>query len=189
MKKLVIIGGSAGSLRALFHLLAPLEPAYPFSILLVLHRQSGQDTQLDEILSKRTGLASKEVEEKESIQPGCIYICPADYHVLIEENYTFSLDDSEKVNYSRPSIDVVFTSAADVYGKNLVGILLSGANADGADGLFYIKSKGGTTIVQDPADAGVAYMPEKALLRLVPDHVLNAISIGAFLQQIKGTGS
>ncbi|RYF95814.1 MAG: chemotaxis protein CheB, partial [Chitinophagaceae bacterium] len=131
MRKLVVIGGSAGSLRALFRILAHIEPGFPFAILLALHRQSGQDTQLDEILLKRTGLMAKEVEEKDVIQTGCIYICPADYHVLIEENYTFSLDDSEKVNYSRPSIDVVFMSAADVYGKDTVGVLLSGANADG----------------------------------------------------------
>src|SRR5690349_2757853 len=108
MNRLVVIGGSAGSLRALFKLLAPLEPGFRFAILLVVHRQSGLDNQLDEILEKRTGIPAKEIEEKDNIEAGCVYICPADYHVLIEEDYTFSLDVSEKVNYSRPSIDVVF---------------------------------------------------------------------------------
>jgi two-component system chemotaxis response regulator CheB len=182
MNKLVVIGGSAGSLRAVFSVFSHLERGFPFSILLVLHRQSGQDNQLDEILHKRTGLPAKEVEEKESIQPGYIYICPPDYHVLIEDDYSFSLDVSEKVNYSRPSIDVIFMSAADVYGKFLAGIILSGANADGAEGLAYIKSRGGMTIVQDPADAAVAYMPEKAIQNLAPDQVLDAEAIGRFLK-------
>ena len=126
----------------------------------------------------------REAEEKAVQMPGKIYIAPGDYHLLFEQNKTFSLDASEKVNYSRPSIDVTFRSAADVYGAGLICVLLSGANADGSDGLAYVKSKGGMTDAQDPATAEVPYMPEQAILHGVVDHIIDADQLAAFLNQL-----
>jgi two-component system chemotaxis response regulator CheB len=153
-------------------LLGPLRPSLRLSLLVVLHRHTQQESSLEELMSVRTVLPCKEVEEKEPIQPGVIYICPADYHVLIERDRHFSLDYSERVNYSRPSIDVSFKSAADVYGEELICVLLSGGNADGAEGLEYAKEKGSTTVIQDPASAEVAYMPQIAIDRVKVDFIL-----------------
>jgi two-component system chemotaxis response regulator CheB len=170
--KLVVIGGSAGSLQVIFDLLGPLRPGVRLSLLVVLHRHTQNDSSLEELMSVKTKLPCKEVEEKEPILPGVIYICPADYHVLIEKDRSFSLDYSERVNFSRPSIDVSFKSAADVYGPALICVLLSGGNADGAEGLEYAKERGSTTIVQDPATAEVAYMPQVAIDKVKVDFIL-----------------
>jgi two-component system chemotaxis response regulator CheB len=170
--KLVVIGGSAGSLQVILDLVGSLRPGARLSLLVVLHRHTQQDSILEELMSVKTNLPCKEVEEKEPILPGVIYICPADYHVLIERDRHFSLDYSERVNHSRPSIDVSFESAADVYGAELICVLLSGGNADGAEGLEYAKEKGSTTVVQDPASAEVAYMPQVAIDRVKVDFIL-----------------
>ncbi|HLZ88618.1 MAG TPA: chemotaxis protein CheB [Puia sp.] len=169
--KLLIIGGSAGSLQVILPLLAALGKDYPMPVLVVLHRNGGFESSLEELLSSRTHQVIKEVEEKELLRPGIVYICPADYHVLLEQDRSFSLDYSERVNFSRPSIDVTFRSAADVYGEGVIALLLSGGNADGAEGMEYVKSRGGFTIVQDPRTAEVPYMPQQALRRVVVDVV------------------
>ena len=148
--RLLAIGGSAGSLQVVLGLLTTLRAGFPLPIILILHRNSVFESSLEELLATRTDLPIKEVEEKEPILPGILYLSPADYHVLVEKDYTFSLDYSERVQYSRPSIDVSFLSAANVYGRELIGLLLSGGNADGAEGLQYIQEKGGITVVQDP---------------------------------------
>jgi len=158
----LVIGGSAGSLDGILQLLPAVKNLTSLAIVLVLHRRNGESL-LTHLLSERTSWPVKEAEEKEPIVAGTIYIAPADYHLLIEKNRTFLLDYSEKVHYSRPSIDVTFESAADVYGESLLAVLLSGANADGTDGLRRVKAAGGYTIVQDPAEAVVAYMPQHAI--------------------------
>ena len=186
IKRIVLIGGSAGSLQALFRILDSLRLNYPFPVLLVLHRQSNQDSMLQDLLSTRTDLIPREIEEKDPLKPGYIYICPADYHVLIEKEESFSLDVSEKENFSRPSLDVVFRSAAEVFTNRVIAVLLSGANADGAEGLLYVKELGGLSIVQDPADAAVSHMPEQALKLFKPDHILSADSIGLLLNELAG---
>ena len=114
-----------------------------------------------------------EVDDKEPIRAGTVYLAPADYHVLLEQDGTFSLDDSEKVHYSRPSIDVSFESAADVYGPSVAAILLSGANMDGTNGLAAIKQAGGITVVQQPETAQVAFMPQQAIDNVPIDYVLD----------------
>ena len=182
--RLIIIGGSAGSLDVLFRMLPALRDDMPYPIVIVLHRKISNDDILVELLSKKTSLKVREAEEKAVQMPGKIYIAPGDYHLLFEQNKTFSLDASEKVNYSRPSIDVTFRSAADVYGAGLICVLLSGANADGSDGLAYVKSKGGMTVAQDPATAEVPYMPEQAILHGVVDHIIDADQLAAFLNQL-----
>jgi len=128
--KLLLIAGSAGSLQVVLAVLTALGREYPIPVLVVLHRNNVFESSLEELMASRTNLVIKEVEEKESILPGIVYLCPADYHVLVEQDHTFSLDYSERVNYSRPSIDVSMRSAADVYGSGLITLLLSGGNID-----------------------------------------------------------
>jgi two-component system, chemotaxis family, protein-glutamate methylesterase/glutaminase len=170
--KLLLIAGSAGSLQVILSVLKALGREYPMPVLVVLHRNNVFESSLEELMTSRTNLVIKEVEEKEPILAGIVYLCPADYHVLVEKDFTFSLDYSERVNYSRPSIDVSMRSAADVYGSGVIALLLSGGNADGAEGMAYVQSKGGFTVVQDPETADVPYMPQQAILRLSVDLVV-----------------
>jgi two-component system chemotaxis response regulator CheB len=180
-EKLIIVGGSAGSLQVILHILQHLPDDYPIPVLLIIHRAYSNDSMLLDLLGAKSNLAVREVEEKDKIISSCVYLAPADYHVLIEMDETFTLDYSEKLNYSRPSIDVSFISAAMVYGKSLIGILLSGANEDGAEGLKEIKEHGGHTIIQDPEDAMVNYMPVQASLKSRIDEVLNTEQITRYL--------
>lgn len=179
--KVVIIGGSTGSIEVLLQLLPALQSPLAFSVVIVLHRKNTADSTLANLLSLKTTIPLKEVDDKDIVQPGHIYLAPADYHLLIEMDGSFSLDDSEKVNYSRPSIDVAFESAADVFGPALMGILLSGANADGTNGLKAIKQAGGQVVVQQPETAQVAFMPQQAILRSQPDYILDVPGLIALL--------
>jgi len=181
--KVLIIGGSAGSLDVLLKILPHLEiPS--FAIVIVLHRKHTDDTTLEELIAAKTKIPVKEVEDKVALEKGSIYIAPSDYHLLFEKNDLLSLDTSEKVNYSRPSIDVAFESAADVYGESLVGILLSGANADGTDGLMAIKKASGTIVVQKPETADMPFMPNNAVLHTSPDYILNVSEILELISRI-----
>jgi len=151
-------------------------------MLIVLHRNVDFESSLEELLSSRTRAPVREVEEKDPVVAGTIYIAPADYHLLIEADQTFSLDYSEKVNFSRPSIDVTFRSAADVYGKKLVCVLLSGGNSDGVEGMLYVKEKGGVVVAQDPETAEVPYMPQHAIIRMTIDFIVPAEEMPAFIK-------
>lgn len=182
--KVVLIGGSTGSIDVLLKLLPALRPTLSFAVIIVLHRKNTADSTLANLLSLKTSIPLKEIDDKDVIRPGIIYLAPADYHVLIEQDGTFSLDDSEKVNYSRPSIDVTFESAADVYGSSLVGILLSGANADGTNGLNAIKRAGGIVVVQQPETAQVAFMPQQAILSTPVDFILNVQELTRFVNEL-----
>ncbi|MBY8961615.1 chemotaxis protein CheB [Flavobacterium sp. D11R37] len=178
--KLLIIGGSAGSLEVLIAVLPKLEiPS--FAIVLVLHRRSGEDGMLEDLIAIKTKIPVKELEDKVPMLPGNIYIAPADYHVLFEKNGLLSLDTSEKIHFSRPSIDVSFESAADVYGKEVTAILLSGANADGTNGIKAIQESGGITVIQKPESAEVPYMPEHALQEIKPDFILDSQELVSFI--------
>jgi two-component system chemotaxis response regulator CheB len=179
--KLVVIGGSSGSLQVIIHLLGRLPNDYPIPILLIIHRAYSTDSMLLDLLVLKSNIKVREVEEKDKILPSCVYLAPADYHVLIEKDETFTLDYSEKLNFSRPSIDVSFISAAVVYGRNLTGILLSGANEDGAEGLKEIKEHGGHTIIQHPDEAIVNYMPLQASYKSRIDEVINTEGISGYL--------
>lgn len=182
--KLVVIGGSSGSLDVLLHLLPGLKGDIDYPIVIVLHRKSSSDSILSDLLSTRTTLKVKEIEEKEMLTAGVIYIAPGDYHVLFEKDHTFSLDYSEKINYSRPSIDASFESAADIFGGALTCILLSGANADGSEGFRHAKSKNATLIAQLPSTADVPYMPEQAINNAPVDHIFNVAQMISFLNQL-----
>lgn len=179
-----IIGGSAGSLDVLLKVLPALHSLLSFPIIIVLHRKRGTDNVLTSLLSSKTELPVKEVEEKEKINRSTIYIAPSDYHLLIETNKTFSLDASEKINFSRPSIDVIFQSAAEVYLENLICLLLSGSNNDGIEGLKKVKENGGAALIQNPLSAAVAYMPEQAALHVNIDEVLEIEDIADYINEL-----
>lgn len=182
--KALIIGGSAGSLDVLLKLLPDIDSSLDFPIIIVLHRKSGKESLLTDLLSNKTTMRVKEIEEKEEIKPAVIYLAPPNYHLLLEKNETFSLDASEKINFSRPSIDVTFESAAEVYRENLVCLLLSGANSDGTQGLQKVKKKGGRAIIQNPDSAIVPFMPEYALDHLEIDAVLDLKDMAQYINQL-----
>ena len=173
---LLLIGGSAGSLEVLMKLLPSLRRDLDLSVVVVMHRKNGESL-LTDILSDKTSWIVKEAEDKDLIEPCTIYLAPADYHLLVEKDKSLSLDYSEKIHYSRPAIDVTFETAAEAYGGNLVAVLLSGANADGAAGLQKIKAAGGLTIVQNPAEASVSYMPQQAIDSTKVDYIVDTAQI------------
>lgn len=177
---LVVIGGSAGSLEVILQVLADLTNTR-LAIILVIHRKGSLHSGLPDLLNQKSSATVKEAEEKEQIEPGFVYVAPADYHLLIEQNRSMSLDYSEKVNFSRPSIDVTFECAAGVFGSKVTGILLSGGNADGVAGLKAIRKAGGTCVVQDPTSALVSFMPQHALNEMKVDRTLMSGEIAGFL--------
>jgi two-component system chemotaxis response regulator CheB len=179
--KIVVIGGSAGSLDVLLQLVPSLKPAIDYPIVIVLHRRGSGDDILTDLLATRTTLTVKEIEEKETLAPGTIYIAPGDYHLLFEKDNTCSLDYSEKLNYSRPSIDIAFESAAVVYGNSLTCILLSGANADGAEGCRQALAHGAITIAQLPSTAEVPFMPIQAINGNAITHIYNVKEMAAYM--------
>jgi two-component system, chemotaxis family, protein-glutamate methylesterase/glutaminase len=184
VSRLLVIGGSAGSLQVVLAVLAAIGDDFPLPVLIVLHRNGGFESSLEDLFSSRTRLPIKEVEEKDQLRAGTIYLCPADYHVLLEKDHSFSLDYSERVHFSRPSIDVTFRSAADIFGPGVIGLLLSGGNADGAEGMQYVQQQGGVTIVQDPATADVPYMPQQVISRMKVDFILPTDEIPGFVHQL-----
>ena len=182
---LIVIGGSAGSVGAIVKLIPSLAPDFKIPIILVLHRRAeSKEGFISEILQHKSNLHIKEAEEKEIIDPSSVYIAPADYHLLIENDFSFSLDASEKILFSRPSIDVTFESAAEKYGEKLIGILLTGANHDGAKGMTEIAQQGGLTIAQDPETAEIATMPLAAIKTGKVDKVLKLEEIIDFLNSL-----
>lgn len=183
--ELLLIGGSAGSLEVLLQLLPALRADLPLAIAIVLHRKNGESL-LVELLNDKTSWPVVEAEEKAPIESGKIYVAPSDYHLLIERDKTLSLDVSEKVHYSRPSIDVSFETAAEAYRSSMIGVLLSGANADGAEGLRQIKLAGGLTIVQDPKEAAVSYMPQQAIDLTDVDYIASTKEMAAIINRLAG---
>ncbi len=181
--EIVVIGGSAGSLEPVLTILEALKPSR-FAIVLILHRKASNDSLLAKVLGGRSAYPVREAEEKEKLEAGVVYVVPADYHLLFEKDGTMSLDDSEKVNFSRPSIDVSFGSAAEVYGNRLIGILLSGGNTDGAEGMKKIKREGGYCIVQDPNSATVTVMPGHAINETEVHQILVPSEIAALLNRL-----
>lgn len=179
--KVVVIGASAGGLNALISLFSLVPGDFPYPILIVQHTSPYQESLLPEILGKRTKLKVFEAEDKMEILPGNIYTAPPNYHLLSETPNTLALSSDDKVNYSRPSIDVLFESAALVYGKNATGIILSGANSDGAEGLLRIKEAGGITIAQDPKTAEFPMMPQSAIDTGAIDYIFTIEEIAHFL--------
>ncbi len=169
--ELIVIGTSLGGLSALKILLGALPKEFSAAIAVVQHRHRESDPSLGTFLQQFTVLPVHEVEDKERIQPGHVFLAPADYHLLVEYGY-FSLSVDEPVSYARPSIDVLLESAADVYSDRVIGIILTGANQDGVQGLMALQSRGGMTIVQDPATAESPVLPKAAIAAAAADWVL-----------------
>ena len=169
----MIIGGSAGSLQVILDLVRGLERKLDFPIVLVIHRKAQSTSILQSLLQQFTDKQVIEIEDKTEIENNKIYIAPADYHLLFDSKTILSLDRSEKHHFSRPSIDISFVSASQVYKENLLAILLSGANADGIYGLKYIKNNNGKIWIQDPETAEVDYMPRHAKEQVDYDLLIN----------------
>ncbi|MCZ8285455.1 MAG: chemotaxis protein CheB [Bacteroidia bacterium] len=182
--QLLLIGGSAGSLVVLLEVLPLVKIKATMAIVVIVHRKNTPDSLLSELLASRSGLIVKEIEDKEPLRGGEVYVAPPDYHILFETDRTISLDFSEKVNFSRPSIDVAFGSAASVYKDRLSCLLLSGANADGVRGLEEVKAMNGRIFVQDPDTAETSYMPQQALQRIPDISVLKPSEMAASINAL-----
>lgn len=187
MFKAVVVGTSYGGLDALKLIFPRLDKDFPIPVIVVLHIGSHRNDVFVDYLNDICQLVVKEVDEGESILPGHIYFAPPNYHLLVNDNLTFALSADEKVNFSRPSIDVLFESAAWVYRKSLIGVILTGANSDGASGMKIIKRLGGTTIVQNPSGAISPVMPEFAIEASTPDFVLEIQDIAEKLIELAET--
>ena len=180
--ELIAIGTSLGGLNALSTLLAALPQALPVPIVIVQHRAVSTDgVGLADLLQQQTALKVVEAEDKIPLEPGTVYLAPADYHLLVESRGMLALSTDGPVRAARPSIDVFFETAAEAYGRALLGVLLTGASADGAQGLAAIKAQGGRAIVQDPATAECRTMPAAALAATAVDYVLPLAKIGEHL--------
>lgn len=161
---IIVIGGSAGSIEVIIYLLKSLPKKFQTPVVLIIHRMKNTSSSLDNMLSKEAGLKNIiEPEDKEPIKRGRIYLAPQNYHLLVEQDHSFSLDYSEPVNFSRPSIDMSFESIAALFGPKTLAILLSGANKDGAAGLSKVIEKGGLALVQSPESAHYPAMPKAAI--------------------------
>ncbi len=180
----VVIGGSAGSVETLGVLLPSLPATLQAAVLVVVHLPRNRPSLLCNIFQSRCALPLREAEDKQPIVPGTVYFAPPDYHLLVDNGPALALSVDAPVHYSRPSIDVLFESAADAYGNALIGILLSGANQDGARGLAAIEAHGGLAVVQSPDSASVRTMPESALACTTAPRILAPQQMAAFLNAL-----
>lgn len=174
---IIIIGGSAGAFDSILSILKNLDKKINTPIVIILHRLKNTNSTFEEILQRNTHYTVKEIDDKDKIESGFVYTAPANYHVLVEEDFTFSLDASELVNFSRPSIDVTFESFSIVLKEKCCGILLSGSNQDGAIGLKIIAENNGKTYIQDCTEAEFAIMPKSAKTIYNKHHELNTTNI------------
>lgn len=181
----IAIGVSSGGMHALSTIIPVLPQRFPIPVIVVQHISPYSDNYMTRYLDGISDVSVKEVDEKESLRPGFVYTAPPNYHVLVEEDETFSLSVEDRINFARPSVDILFETAADVYGSSMVGVILTGANNDGSKGLLHIKRKGGLTVVQNPQTAEVDGMPNAALNAAGKvDFVLNLEDIGPFLADL-----
>jgi len=184
--KAIVLGASAGGLQAISTILMELEEGFKVPILIVQHLSPHSDNYMVTHLNNICRLNVKEAEEKEKILPGSVYVAPPNYHMLVEEDEILSLTVEAKENYSRPSIDVLFDTAADVYREGLIGVILTGANSDGSKGLKRIKELGGITIVQNPETAETSSMPMASIAITKVDYILELSEISAKLLELLG---
>jgi two-component system, chemotaxis family, protein-glutamate methylesterase/glutaminase len=186
--EIIVVGTSWGGLHALRKLVGVLPADFPVPVVLVQHRHKDSNHLLSSLLQERTALNVCEVEDPSLIEPGNVYVAPADYHLLVERGH-FSLSCDEPVRYSRPSIDVTFNSAADAYGARAVGVVLTGANADGASGLRRIADRGGLALVQDPEGAESRMMPEAAARSVPEARVMPLPELAQYVATLPGHGA
>lgn len=183
---LIVIGVSAGGTVALKKIIGSLPESFSIPIVIVQHISADFDSCLAAILDGISRLRVKEAEEQEKIEPGKVYLAPPGYHLLVEADSTLSFSVDPPVSYARPSVDVLFESAASAFGESLIGIILTGANKDGRNGLIHIARNGGLVIVQDPDDAEVDSMPRAALSAVKPDYVVRLDEISTLLVNLTG---
>lgn len=183
--KAIFIGTSAGGVQSLNNLFESIPEGFKIPIVIVLHL--GEKPLISSAFRPPPGMKILEAEEKEELLPGNIYFAPPNYHLLLEEDQTFSLTTEDKVQFARPALDVTMDSLSQVFGPKLLGIVLTGANEDGADGLKCIKDQGGICVVQDPKDALYPTMPEAAINKVTPDFILNLQQIGSLIGSLKGS--
>lgn len=182
--KAVVIGGSAGSFQGIVKILSNLPNDFPLPIMMCLHRLKHVRNGFVEALSIKSIMEVTEPHDKENIKRGKVYLAPANYHLSVELGNYFSLSTEEMLNNSRPSIDITLGTAAYVYRDKAIGILLSGANRDGALGMKYIKDRGGLTIVQDPKECMIDTMPNAAINATTIDHTLQIDAIINFFIEL-----
>jgi len=181
----VVIGTSAGGMDALSVLLPSFRRDIPAAVFIVLHIPRHRPSLLVNIFAPKCALTVVEAEDKQPVESGTVYFAPPDYHMLVDRGPQIALSSDEPVHYSRPSIDVLFESAADVYQDRLLGILLTGGSEDGAAGLSAVRRAGGTTVVQRPDDAEVSLMVEAAVKRAPVDFVLSLTEIAGLLRGVR----
>lgn len=179
--KAVAIGASAGAVQALLHILPALPADYSLPVFIVVHVPSDRTNALVPLMQSKCRIEVKEAEDKEMITPGVVYFAPSDYHLLVEANGSLSLSSEELVNLSRPAIDVLLETAADAFGAGLLGVVLTGANDDGARGLRAIVAAGGVALVEDPEVAYVSAMPAAALRAVPTAQVMSLDGITEYL--------
>jgi len=182
--KIAVIGGSAGSFNLVRRILESLPASFPLPVLLCLHRRRDYRNGFVESLNPGSNLKVVEPLDKDPIKRGFVYLAPSNYHLIVESNETISLSTGEEENYSRPSIDLTFETAAEAYGEKMIAILLSGANSDGAKGIASSKLKKAMTIVQSPEDAPFDTMPREALKLFNPDRIMSCDDIIGFLKSL-----
>jgi two-component system chemotaxis response regulator CheB len=180
----IVLGVSAGGFHALSAVLPYLDRALPVPVFIVQHLSPLSDTYLVEHLQEICQVEVKLAEDKETPGPAVIYLAPPDYHLLIEADYSLALSLEDRVNYSRPSIDVLFESAAEVYFDSLIGVIMTGASVDGSKGLVKIKNCGGLTVVQAPETAEVDTMPRSAIKSVEVDYIVPLDKLGVFLNMM-----
>lgn len=184
----VVVGASLGGLSALRVLLSGLPKEFPLPVVIVQHRGKAEDDPLAELLGVDSSLPVSEPDDKQPLETAHAYVAPADYHLLLEPG-RLTLSTEAPVNCARPSVDVLFESAADAYGRGVTGVVLTGANQDGARGCARIKARGGVVLVQDPAEAEGSVMPAAAMAATRVDRVLPLSELPTFLATSCGTGS
>lgn len=187
---MIVIGGSRGGTNALYIILRALPRTFPHPVAIALHRSrdaQDEDGGVAGLLQKASALPVREPLDKEPILGGHVYLAPADYHLMVESS-GFSLSTDEPVQFARPSIDVLFESAADVFDGGTVGVILTGANQDGTHGAVCIRNRGGMVVVQDPATAESPHMPQAAIDATGTSHIFAPREIGRFLAKL-GTGA
>ena len=182
----IVIGASAGGMKAVGKLISLLPAEFPGTVIVAQHQYPHTDSGVSRYLDRMCRLKVREAREKATVAAGVIYTAPPNYHLLVEKDGTFSLTVDEKVNYSRPSIDVLFESAARVWRSRLIGVILTGANHDGAYGLGVVKRFGGLAIVQDPATAEFPAMPRAAIDAGAADRVMPLEEMGPYLRKMVG---
>jgi two-component system chemotaxis response regulator CheB len=182
----IVLGVSTGGVEALKRIVQTLPPGLKAPLLVVQHMSPEALDGLALLLDAQSELRVKEADEGERPKPGTIYLAPANYHLLVEPEGTLSLTADAPVNYARPSVDVLFESAADAWGSGLIGVVLTGAGRDGAQGLKRIQDLGGLTIIQDPADADAETMPRSALALQNPDHLIPLAALPGLLIHLVG---